>query len=282
MTLPRRSSASVPGAQASPARSSATTTCTTTTTRTCPARAARHWARSARGSSCRRALRHRDDATVSSTTAHGASCSCPSPTSTCRRRSRTARAGSPTARFPAATTTTGPTTVSNNTFTHNGFFGNPTNGDAGEISDQHTPGNCWFGNTNTNGTPITSEPPDIQSTHGTCGVPNQGAAPTSTLALQLICANQLLGPCPPAPGMVYPRTTRHRDAAASARPALHAQPLPRSAGERILRAEHAAAQLHGLSNPARLLQRAFNGPDYPRGSLQFDAVLKTFAEGAAC
>jgi hypothetical protein len=99
-------------------------------------------------------------------------------------------------------------TVSHNTFTHNGFFGNPTNGDAADISGQNTPGNCWFGNVNTNGTPITSEPPDIQSTHGTCGVPNQGAGPTSTLALQLICANQLLGPCPPSPGMVYPRTTR--------------------------------------------------------------------------
>jgi hypothetical protein len=99
-------------------------------------------------------------------------------------------------------------TVSHNTFTRNGFFGNPTNGDAGEISFDHTPGNCWFGNVNTAGTPITSEPPDIQTTHGTCGIPNSGAGPTSTLAQQLICANQILGPCPPAPGMIYPRTTR--------------------------------------------------------------------------
>ena len=99
-------------------------------------------------------------------------------------------------------------TVSSNTFTHNGFFGNPTNGDAGEISFEHTPGNCWFGNTNTAGTPITSTPPDIQPTHGTCGGPNSGEGPTSPLALQLICSNQLLGPCPPAPGMIYPRTTR--------------------------------------------------------------------------
>ncbi len=99
-------------------------------------------------------------------------------------------------------------TVSNNRFTHNGFFGNPTNGDAGEISFEHTPGNCWFGNTNTAGTPITSTPPDIQTTHGTCGGPNSGDGPTSPLALQLICSNQLLGPCPPAPGMIYPRTTR--------------------------------------------------------------------------
>ena len=43
---------------------------------------------------------------------------------------------------------------------------------------------------------------------GTCGVPNAGAGPTSTLALQLICANQLLGPVRAGAGMVYPRTTR--------------------------------------------------------------------------
>jgi hypothetical protein len=99
-------------------------------------------------------------------------------------------------------------TVSNNSFTHNGFFANPTNGDVGEVSDMHTPGNCWFGNVDTAGTPITSEPPDIQSTHATCGAPNQGAGPFSTLGIQLICATQLLGPCPPSPGMAYPRVTR--------------------------------------------------------------------------
>jgi hypothetical protein len=97
--------------------------------------------------------------------------------------------------------------VSNNTFTHNGFFGNPTNGDAGEVSMQNTPGNCWFGNTDTGGT-FTSEPPDIQTTHGTCGVPNEGAGPFGTLGIQLICATQLLGPCPSAPGMEYPRVTK--------------------------------------------------------------------------
>src|SRR3954447_11401312 len=99
-------------------------------------------------------------------------------------------------------------TVSNNTFFNNGFFGNQTNGDAAEISDQHTPGNCWVGNVNSNGKPITSTPPDIQSTHGTCGAPNHGEGPTSPLALQVICANQLLGPCPATPAMSYPRTTR--------------------------------------------------------------------------
>ena len=99
-------------------------------------------------------------------------------------------------------------TVSRNRFTNNGFFGNPTNGDAAEVSNPNTPGNCWVGNVNTAGTPITSDPPDIQTSHGTCGAPNQGNEPFSPLGFQLICATQLLGPCPPTPGMSYPRVTR--------------------------------------------------------------------------
>ena len=136
-------------------------------------------------------------------------------------------------------------TVSHNTFTHNGFFGNPTNGDAADISAQNTPGNCWFGNVNTNGTPITSEPPDIQSTHGTCGVPNQGAGPT-----------QHVGPAAdlrqPAPGPVRAvardgLSADHagRDAAPSARPAHDARSLPRGSAERVL---HAHAALHRVAS----------------------------------
>jgi hypothetical protein len=98
--------------------------------------------------------------------------------------------------------------VSHNSFTHNGFFANPTNGDGGDVSGQNQFGNCWFGNTNTGGTPITTTPPDIQTTHGTCGVPNAGAGVDSELAAQLICATELLAPCPPTPGMSYPRVTK--------------------------------------------------------------------------
>ena len=39
-------------------------------------------------------------------------------------------------------------------------------------------------------------------------MPNHGEGPTSPLAVEVICANQLLGPCPTAPGFVYPRTSR--------------------------------------------------------------------------
>src|SRR5207244_13050794 len=33
--------------------------------------------------------------------------------------------------------------VTNNTLTHNGFFGNPSNVDLAELSNPENPGNCW-------------------------------------------------------------------------------------------------------------------------------------------
>jgi hypothetical protein len=93
-----------------------------------------------------------------------------------------------------------------NRFRHNGFFGNPSNGDFGDVSGMHTPGNCAHGNTNPAG--FTSDPAGYQRTHGSCGAANTGNPITSTLASQVICATQLLGPCPSQPGFRYPRTTR--------------------------------------------------------------------------
>jgi hypothetical protein len=93
--------------------------------------------------------------------------------------------------------------VTGNTFAHNGFFGNATNGDLGDISGQNTPGNCWHGNTDAAG--VTSAPTDLQATHGTCGVPNAGASLADPLSAQVICDTQLLGPCTTSN---YPRTTQ--------------------------------------------------------------------------
>jgi len=97
--------------------------------------------------------------------------------------------------------------VSDNSMSGNGFFGNPTNGDLAEISGQHDPGNCWHGNFHPDGSPVTSAPANLQATHGTCGVPNQGAGLADPLTAQVICATQAFGPCPPQPGMSYPRPT---------------------------------------------------------------------------
>jgi hypothetical protein len=104
--------------------------------------------------------------------------------------------------------------IANNTFSGNGSFGNPTNGDLGDISDPQPtePGNCWHGNTDPGG--VTSSPADLQSTNGTCGQVNQGGEPVNlanasnpdSLTGQVICATELLGPCDPTFGS-YPRSS---------------------------------------------------------------------------
>jgi hypothetical protein len=93
--------------------------------------------------------------------------------------------------------------IEQNFFKDNGGFGNPTNGDLADLSELHDPGNCFHGNFDFAG--ITSAPDAIQTTHGTCGVPNAGEAVLgSPLSDQVLCATELLGPCDPSVGH-YPR-----------------------------------------------------------------------------
>ncbi|HZQ58736.1 MAG TPA: hypothetical protein VFA84_11895 [Acidimicrobiales bacterium] len=95
--------------------------------------------------------------------------------------------------------------IAHNTFVGNGGFGNPTNGDIADISDSHNPGNCWHDNSDSAG--LTSAPTGLEQTNGTCGAAGAGAALTSPLAVQAICAAEILAPCPPKPGMNYPRSS---------------------------------------------------------------------------
>jgi hypothetical protein len=97
--------------------------------------------------------------------------------------------------------------VANNTFSNNGSFGNPSNGDIGEVSNPEPDGNCYHGNVHADGSAITSDPPSIESTHGTCGQPNSGDPISSPLAAQATCDSQLVASCPSAPGANYPRST---------------------------------------------------------------------------
>jgi parallel beta-helix repeat protein len=88
----------------------------------------------------------------------------------------------------------------NNTFSDNGFFGNPTNSDFGEITSlPGNPINCFAGNDAPDG----SSPPTLQTTNGTCGqtgVPD----PNPLLTNEVACDSQLLGtPCLPTDK--YPR-----------------------------------------------------------------------------
>jgi len=97
--------------------------------------------------------------------------------------------------------------IAGNTFTNNGGFGNLTNGDVAELTDPADPGNCWHDNTDTSGM-LTSEPLLIQTTHGTCGIPNTGDPLTSPLGVQVACNTQALFPCPSTAVANYPRATQ--------------------------------------------------------------------------
>lgn len=112
--------------------------------------------------------------------------------------------------------------VARNTFQHNGFFGNPGNGDLALFNapNPQDPSNCFHDNVDTGGT-VTSDPPALQQLYGTCGLPNVGGIGPSIVGL--ICASGpvlTLGPLAPTcpanlPGATYP-----------ARTAVHMWPIP--------------------------------------------------------
>ncbi len=92
----------------------------------------------------------------------------------------------------------------NNTFSHNGYFGNPTNSDFGELTlNGDRIANCFKGNTTPDGT----FPSNLQATEGTCGVKATGGnALTVALPLyeQALCDTGF-GSCPA--GSTYPKPT---------------------------------------------------------------------------
>jgi hypothetical protein len=71
-------------------------------------------------------------------------------------------------------------------------------------------GNCWHDNVRKGGGTVTSYPADLQSTHSTCGVPNQGDPVLGTLTNQLLCATELTGPCKRDATHKYPQTKHTR------------------------------------------------------------------------
>jgi hypothetical protein len=108
--------------------------------------------------------------------------------------------------------------IENNTLSHNGFFGNPTNVDLAEISTLAFHGNCWHGNVDPSGTliglkhfqrlSVSSDPLFIQFfPHGICGIPDAGAGIVSILSLEVACDSQFLAPCPSTVITNYPRRT---------------------------------------------------------------------------
>ncbi len=95
--------------------------------------------------------------------------------------------------------------IAHNQFKNNGFFGNDTNGDFGEITTTSAPSNCFFGNVEEGGGSVSSSPPDLETTKPTCGgtVPPD---PNPSMTNQVLCDSQFSGtPCPP--GANYPQST---------------------------------------------------------------------------
>ena len=88
-----------------------------------------------------------------------------------------------------------------NTFNHNGYFGNPSNGDYGEITiNAGLPSNCYRDNTAPNG----SSPAGLEQSSPTCGVTTTAAQDTGPLLGQVLCDFQS-APC--SSDMVYPQNT---------------------------------------------------------------------------
>jgi hypothetical protein len=88
-----------------------------------------------------------------------------------------------------------------NTFSHNGFFGNPGNVDFGQITLRpHRPRNCYSGNSSPDG----SAPPNLESLQPTCGRLS-GAANTGGPLLGQVLCDTGFGNCPAA--AIYPKST---------------------------------------------------------------------------
>jgi hypothetical protein len=88
-----------------------------------------------------------------------------------------------------------------NSFEHNGFFGNPSNSDFGQIVlSAGKPQNCFAGNTFPDG----SAPTDLEQVQPTCG-PIMTAPNTGGPLLEQVLCDTGFGTCPP--DAVYPQTT---------------------------------------------------------------------------
>jgi hypothetical protein len=94
-----------------------------------------------------------------------------------------------------------------NTFSHNGFFGNPTNGDVGNLTiASHIPQNCFSGNTMPDG----SDPANLQTTNAVCGpltTSSDFSITPGTLSGEVLCNSGLLGSGFCLPTDNYPRPT---------------------------------------------------------------------------
>jgi hypothetical protein len=89
-----------------------------------------------------------------------------------------------------------------NTFVHDGYFGNPSNSDFGQIAfSPGQPQNCFAGNTDPQG----SAPADLEQIQPTCGAITKKANTGGPLLAQVLCDTGF-GGCPA--GVHYPKPSK--------------------------------------------------------------------------
>ncbi len=102
--------------------------------------------------------------------------------------------------------------VLNNTFTRNGSFGHPSNGDIATLNfESGNPTNCFRGNVDRSGASASTSPADLEHTHPIC---NGSSAPANTnppFLAEALCDTQtslVPGQPPACPTGQYPRRSR--------------------------------------------------------------------------
>ncbi len=101
----------------------------------------------------------------------------------------------------------------NNTFSGNGFFNNPTNGDFALTNVEPGPTDCFSGNVETSGAPATSTPSNAEQMYPTCdghtAAPSAVNPQSAQFTEEVACDSQLylalVGNPPCAPTDSYPR-----------------------------------------------------------------------------
>jgi hypothetical protein len=101
-----------------------------------------------------------------------------------------------------------------NTFSHNGSYGHPSNGDLGQVNVESHPTNCYAGNSEPGGKPITPAGAQLlQLTRPSCNGSTQPAGGSSdpNFLPEVLCDSQVqISPGTPAscPSGQYPRVSR--------------------------------------------------------------------------
>jgi hypothetical protein len=121
--------------------------------------------------------------------------------------------------------------VTANDLSHNGSFGNPTNGDLAEATLAQRPGNCFTGNRAVPGrtvTTVTTSPAGLQRPASACGAPSHETF-FGPLGAQIACATGVFGPCAGTPANIIGvldalAQTLHVDAAALRAPGVATSP----------------------------------------------------------